>query len=215
MGLIEVHVFVRAPIPGRTKTRLARRIGAEAASDLYRAFVEDTLASLAALPELSLVLAATESHPFLVDLAERMGARLELQVEGDLGARMTASLERGLARGARALVVGSDAPTLPSGLVLEAARALDSADLVFAPAGDGGYVLVGARKVPRLQPVRWSTRHALADSWEANRDLVRELVAPWYDVDEADDLALLGAHLRLDPSAAPHTARALEALGRF
>lgn len=215
MGLTEVHVFVRAPIPGRTKTRLSARIGAEAACALYRAFVEDTVDSLADLSELSLVLAATEMHPFLEALAERTGARLELQVEGDLGARMAAALASGLRHGTRALVVGSDAPTLPSGLVLEAARALDTCELVFGPAGDGGYVLVGARKVPRFAPVRWSTRHALADSWEANGELVRGLVAPWYDVDEAEDLALLRAHLRLDRAAAPRTARALEALGRF
>lgn len=215
MGLTEVHVFVRAPIPGRAKTRLARRIGDEAACDLYRAFVEDTVASLAERPALSLVLSATERHPFLEALAARSGARFELQVDGDLGVRMEAALATSLARGPRALVVGSDAPTLPPGLVLEAARALETSELVFAPAGDGGYVLVGAARVPRLAPVRWSTRHALADSWEANGHLVRRLLPPWYDVDEPDDLALLRAHLRLDPAAAPRTARALETLGRF
>jgi hypothetical protein len=67
------------------------------------------------------------------------------------------------------VVVGSDIPEVTPQHIARAFAALGAHDLVFGPATDGGYWLVGARRRPALPAglfdrVRWSTPHALADT---------------------------------------------------
>lgn len=192
---------------GRVKTRL--QLDGERAVQLHRAFVADTLA---------LVARAAESRPLAVELAiagdvgafpEHAALSTGAQVPGDLGARMSHALG---ATPGPTLIVGTDAPSLPPRLLLAALEALESHEVVFGPASDGGYVLIGARGTAQLDGVRWSSEHALADSLARNPGA--KLLEPWYDVDTPADLALLRSHLRFDASAAPHSAAALFRDGR-
>jgi len=219
-------VFARAPIAGAAKTRLSPALGADGAARLYAAFLADTLAlaqsaQSAGLLETTLWLAAAADTdaPTLREVPGVTALRRRVQPSGDLGARMAAALDAGVASHGAALIIGSDAPTLPLALLRAARAALDRADLVLAPSADGGYVLIGAR-VP-VAPVlfegaRFSTRHALADTLAgaARLGLTALCVAPWYDVDTPDDLRLLRTHLTLVPSAAPLSAAALTELAR-
>jgi len=88
------------------------------------------------------------------------------QPRGDLGRRMGRTA-RGMPPGP-VVIVGSDIPSIAPRHIAEAFKALGSSDVVFGPAGDGGYWLVGLRRRPRfIDPfanVRWSTPHALADT---------------------------------------------------
>lgn len=206
-GRTRIAIFAREPVPGRTKTRLARDVGDATACALHRAFVLDVLARCRAHPALEPELHGADPGPFLASL----GVPLVPQVAGDLGARMA----HALAQGAR-LVVGTDAPTLPRAILDQAIDALGRDDVVIAPAADGGYVLVGARADPTFLcgPIRWSSPHTLADTIRSARAhrLGVVLTAPHHDVDTVDDLRLLRAHLALDPRAAPQTASAIEAL---
>lgn len=214
-------VFARAPIAGRAKTRLIPALGADGAARLYAAFLADTLAlahraaSVGLLePMLWLAAAADTDHPTLRNVPGVTPLPRRVQPTGDLGARMGAALDAGVASHRAALVIGSDAPTLPLALLATACAALTRADLVLGPSADGGYVLIGAR-VPigaaLFDGVRFSTRHALADTLAgaARCGLSAVCVAPWYDVDTPDDLRLLHTHLTLAPDAAPYTCSAL------
>jgi glycosyltransferase A (GT-A) superfamily protein (DUF2064 family) len=115
---------------------------------------------------------------------------------GDLGARMRRAIG-GCPRGP-VVLVGADIPLLAAAHIAHAFRLLGSCDLVFGPAEDGGFWLVGARRRPRspaiFGPVRWSTRHALAD---ALANLPGSTTIGWVerlaDVDDAN------AHQRLAP----------------
>ena len=93
------------------------------------------------------------------------GVPIAAQGRGDLGTRMrraVASCPPG-----PVVLVGSDIPALTASHIADAFRFLGDHDLVFGPAADGGFWLVGARRSPRLPPlfgpVRWSGPHALAD----------------------------------------------------
>lgn len=216
-------VFGRAPIAGTTKTRLIPALGADGAARLYAGFLADALAlarraHLAGLAEVTLWTAQSPDEPPLLAVAGASEVRRRPQAEGDLGLRMSVALSAGVASHGRALVLGSDAPTLPFSLVQAACAALERADLVFCPAADGGYVLIGARVV--VPPVlfdgaRFSTPHALADTLAGAARLGFSIARtnPWYDVDTPDDLRTLRTHLLLAPAAAPFTAQALAALG--
>ncbi len=217
-------VFARAPIAGSAKTRLAPALGVDGAARLYAAFLADTLtlahrAQSAGLLETTLWLAAAADAeaPTLRDVPGAMALPCRVQPTGDLGARMAAALDAGVASHGAALVLGSDAPTLPLALLASAYVALTRAELVLAPSADGGYVLIGAHapiNAALFDRVRFSTRHALADTLAGAKraGLSVTCVAPWYDVDTPDDLRLLRTHLLLAPNSAPRTARALSEL---
>jgi len=207
-----IAVFARAPVAGLVKTRLAKVLGDARAAELYAAFVVDTLAACASAGlETTLWVAGDPDHPALV--TPRGIARCA-QPDGDLGARMAAALEAGIERAGHALVVGSDAPTLPADYLVLASHwlATGEADVVLGPAADGGFYLAAARRPVRMfERVRWSARTTLAETAERARAHGARvaLLPPWYDVDEPEDLRLLRVHLALAPESAPATAREL------
>ncbi len=163
-------IYAKEPRLGAVKSRLARDIGAAAALRFY----EDTLRALVArvardvpwrcwlavTPD-SFARAARRQWRFLPREIGVIG-----QGRGDLGARMArsfASLPPG-----PAVLIGSDIPAIDRAHIAAAFAALGRHDTVFGPAEDGGYWLVGQRRLrslPRLfARVRWSGPHALADT---------------------------------------------------
>jgi hypothetical protein len=139
-----------------------------------------------------------------------------LQPEGDLGVKLGAAFDEGLRRYERVVIIGSDAPTLPIDLIVAAFDSLETNAIVLGPANDGGYYAIGASHSvrPSFERVRWSTTDAIADTKRANAQRQVATLAPWYDIDEPEDLAVLRAHLSVDPTAAPATARHLRELAR-
>lgn len=214
-----LYVFARAPEPGRVKTRLIPAVGAAGAARLHEAFVDDVCArTRGAAARRVLSVAGDPAHPALVALAAREGMAIEPQGEGDLGARMRGAIEAGLAGGAeRVAIVGGDVPLLPPAGVRAAFDALAQNDVVLAPAADGGYWLVGARRlVPSIfEGMAWGTASVFRESEARLRaDGIRFAVgAEAWDVDEPADLRRLAAALEGDPAAAPATRRALASLG--
>lgn len=94
------------------------------------------------------------------------------------------------------VIVGSDIPGIRCAHIRAAFAALGASDAVFGPAADGGYWLVGLKRIPRVPRafgnVRWSTKHALADTRANLAGLRIAEVAPLHDVDEKGDLARAG-----------------------
>lgn len=212
-----VMVFGKLPRPGRVKTRLAPVLGDEGAAELYDAFLEDVLARCRAAgadPQLWV-----PRRPGARDELSRRhpGVGLRWQPEGGLGVRLRAAFDAAFRDGVgRALVVGSDHPTLPPGHLEEALGALRAADACLGPTADGGYWAVGVRRRawPRaarlFEDVPWSTpevtEETLARADEAGVEV--RLVSAWYDVDEPGDLE----RLRRDVSDGSATAGRLERL---
>jgi uncharacterized protein len=212
-------LFAREPVPGRVKTRLAREVGAAAAASLYEAFLSDLAAALTSPGNWEAVLAYAELEAGPTLLATfRPPWDLVPQGEGPLGDRLQCAVVRARAAGRRhVLVAGSDAPTLTLEDISGAFRALQGdSDVVFAPAPDGGFSLVGMRD--NVDPaavfpagVRWSSEYALDDcrrSAEAKGYDVR-LLSSVPDIDEIADLPGVEALLAADPQLAPATRHAL------
>ncbi|MDH3200191.1 MAG: TIGR04282 family arsenosugar biosynthesis glycosyltransferase [Myxococcales bacterium] len=218
MELAQLAVFVRPPVAGVTKTRLAELLGDRGAAELYEAFVDDTLRLCKRIRSLGRVdvalWCAGAPADRVAEWAIRMGTPVRNQPEGDLGVRLDAAFEEGLARYERVVIIGSDAPTLPAGLIVDAFDSLTDASMVLGPASDGGYYAIGAshRVRPSFEGVRWSTSSTLDDTKKANAGIRVTITSPWYDVDEPGDLQLLRAHLSVAPSAAPATAEHLSRL---
>jgi rSAM/selenodomain-associated transferase 1 len=194
---VHVAVLAKAPVPGLAKTRLIPALGAEGAARLQRRFTREALrcAQQAVLGPVTLWCAPDAGHRFFRALQRTTGVRCLAQPAGDLGGRMHAAF-RLQGAGAPLLLIGTDCPVLRPAHLRQAARALvDGADAVFAPAEDGGYVLVGLR---RPQPalfaaMPWSTGRVMDETRARARAQglrVAELETLW-DVDEPRDLQRL------------------------
>ena len=108
---------------------------------------------------------------------------------------MRNAFERLFAAGYSTVVmIGSDLPSLPSSHLAQAFQYLrDRPDaLVIGPASDGGYYLIGLRRLwPALfTSIPWSTADVLktTTSIAETCGLTVSLVSPWHDVDTVDDL---------------------------
>jgi rSAM/selenodomain-associated transferase 1 len=210
-------LFARVPRRGRVKTRLARRIGAEAALLLHRALVRDALRFTVAAARASgaaPVVAWDGRSPAFGPAAIRQGP-------GNLGTRLRRVVRRLLGRGAgRVVVIGSDSPAAPRRGVRRAFSLLHKgADVVLGPAEDGGYWLLGVRadRPEIFRGIAWGTRSVLRRTVARARARGARvhLVDESWDVDRPSDLDRLRRALGGRASRrAPHSAAALRLLSR-
>lgn len=184
-------LFVKAPVAGRVKTRLAREVGTGRAAALFRHMLARTYA--AARGPWRAVL-AVDPPAALHDRTWPRDFDRMTQSEGDLGARMKNAFA---AFDGPTIIVGSDAPAMRAHHVRQAFRALRRHDAVFGPAADGGYWLIGlARRklAPNLfDGVRWSSAHALEGTLKTlPAGFSVAFLETLQDIDEAKDLPALG-----------------------
>jgi glycosyltransferase A (GT-A) superfamily protein (DUF2064 family) len=107
---------------------------------------------------------------------------------------MSHAIEAALAGGGDEVVlVGSDVPSLPPARITAAFDLLENgADVVLGPSEDGGYYLIGMRRlVPELfTGIAWGAGDVLGRTrgMAERAGLNVALVDPWYDVDRPEDL---------------------------
>lgn len=186
-------VFARAPEPGRVKTRLMPLLGEQGAARLHARLVEKALRTVAAAGFAKVHLYGSPVKDlFFERMQKRFGVRLCAQGRGNLGERMY----RALRRHPGSVLIGSDCPALRPADLRAAARALRrGADAVLSPAEDGGYALIGLRRVSRrlFEGVEWGSTRVLAQT----RLRLRRLRWRWvelrtvWDVDRPEDVARL------------------------
>jgi hypothetical protein len=202
-----IAVFARAPVAGLAKTRLIPLLGKEGAAAAQRAMTSRTLmtATAAAPEQVSLWTAGDNNHPFFMECVNRFKVICRPQCDGDLGMRMADALRMLLQKNQTVLLIGTDCPVLTAADLTAAAHALQQgANMVFTPAEDGGYVLVGAQAKnisgnasagfsQAFQAIDWGTSRVMAQTrnrlaaigWQRGREW-RELPALW-DIDTPDD----------------------------
>jgi hypothetical protein len=189
-------VFAKAPQPGRVKTRLAPLLGEQRAARLHGRMIESTLRTAAdsRFARLELHCAPHARHSSLSPIARRHSLVLQTQGRGDLGARMRRAFERTLRTADAVVLIGTDCPVLRPADLRAAVRALQGgADAVFAPAEDGGYALIGLRRVSArlFSGIEWGSDSVMRNTRQRLRELGwrwRELRTVW-DVDRPEDYA--------------------------
>lgn len=182
-------MLAKAPVAGLAKTRLMPAIGAHAAAVLQERLTERALRTAldARLGPVTLWCAPDCAHPSFRALAGQFAIALRPQADGDLGARMLATMQ-----GGPTLLIGTDCPALTPAHLHEAARALAAHAAVLVPAQDGGYVLIGsnAPQPGLFEGIAWSTPQVTAQT-RARADalgLSLGLLPPLWDVDTEVDL---------------------------
>ena len=162
-----VIVFAKAPVPGQAKTRLIPALGAEQAALLHAALTERaiTTAQKSGAEDVELCCTPNSEAAFFQYCAEDFDVSLTEQGDGDLGERMLRALDSALEHIERVIIIGADCPALTAKHIQHAASALDDADVVLAPAEDGGYVLIGATRThaKMFADITWGTSSVLAE----------------------------------------------------
>lgn len=189
-------IFAKAPIPGQAKTRLIPALGQVGAANLHARLVLRTLENSIAAGIGTVVLwcASTCDHPFFKACRQQFNVQLETQHGNDLGQRMMNALEYSLQHFRQVLLIGTDCPDMDGQTLRNAALALQhTAPIVFIPAKDGGYALIGVRndKAPAIfDNIDWGTTSVM----EQTRNALRTQNLIWYelpslaDIDTPDDL---------------------------
>lgn len=148
-------VFVKNPIPGKVKTRVAATVGDEKAVTVYLELLKHTKAVITkwlAEPEEKAQKRAVIYYGDYInpnDLWDDAYFLKKLQVSSpDLGRRMQAAFEEELtSEAARAVIIGSDCLALRPTHLAAAFERLNENDAVIGPADDGGYYLLGMKKL--------------------------------------------------------------------
>lgn len=205
-----VLVMAKAPRPGSVKTRLEPVLGPLGCARLQAALLVRTVTIAQDVAPGSTCVAfdppdaAGEMRALVPD-----GVRMFAQVSGDLGVRLAVATETVLTwRPGPLVVIGTDAPTLTAKLLDRAATELRGHDVVFGPALDGGYYLVGLRQpcpeVFAIDPSLWSGPEVLAASRAAaeRAGLTVGLLPALRDLDTPADATVLRSDPHLPPALA-------------
>lgn len=194
-------LFTRYPEPGTTKTRLIPVLGPEGAAEFQRRLTERAAQIAAATrSRRGLLLEIRHSGGSQAEMRQWLGQEFSYRPQGpgDIGTRMEACFRAAFEEGAeRAVLIGADIPALSPAILSRAFDGLDRCDLVFGPAADGGYYLIGATAAGFRRSgaflasgITWGAPDVLVQTLRRVRDahLTCTLLEPLADVDGPADL---------------------------
>src|SRR5215211_6606245 len=211
-GLCALAVMTKAPRAGEVKTRLTPPLTPEEAAALNVCLLRDTATAISA--------AVADGGAAGIAVYTPVGAEavwaeilpghfaLVAQREGTFGVRLTHAVDDLLRIGFHSIcLIDSDSPTVPAKAYRQAIDALSSPGdrMVLGPSGDGGYYLIGLKKLHRrvFAEIDWSTERVAAQTLERAReiDLEVELLPTGFDVDDRATLRRLCQELLAEGAA--------------
>ena len=202
-------IFAKAPLAGRVKTRLC--LSDSDAQMLHEAFVQDVITRSRG-PWQQTLWTTDAEHPFFATFQLPVHA----QVGTSLGQRLSHAFAESLKAFERVVVIGTDAPHLPANHITNAFTALDANDVVIGPSCDGGYYLLGMRRMmPDIfhSEMDWGGEDIFTQTLSilGNHGYSPSVLPFWFDVDRPADLRRLSVWPDLDQL--PATQHALKQLG--
>ncbi len=183
-------VFIKNPIKGKVKTRLAKDVGDEKALQIYLQLLEHTRQVAGSLPQ---VRKQVHYSHFIDDGDEWKTPLFEKKLQGgeSLGERMGFGFEKAFIQSPSVVIIGSDCPKISKEILKEAFDALLQSDVVIGPTLDKGYYLLGMNHFhPQLfQEIPWSTEKVLPLTLEKCKasSLKVHLLPTLSDVDYLED----------------------------
>ena len=182
-------IFTRNPELGKGKRRLAAKVGDQVALDIYNFLLDHTVKITSKLYAEKMVYYSDEIWE--QDIWDNTVYDKKLQQGEDLGIRMLNAFQDGFSRGyEKIIIIGSDMYDLDQADLEDAFRALSQNDFVVGPAEDGGYYLLGMKKLkPELFTNKdWGTSTVLTDTLTDLKDEKKVLLETRNDVDYYEDI---------------------------
>ncbi len=187
-------IFAKYPREGEVKTRLAATLGFKKATEFSRVCAEHVFSELRAVKSCTAhIFYGGESDGENMKKWCGGGFEYTAQYGGDLGARMENAFKKVFKNGAKKVVIiGTDAPDISAEIIEDAFKKLDESDVVIGPAFDGGYYLLGMKKIygELFKNVAWSTDSVFKSTMEIaqQNNLSVAVLKTLQDIDTEDDL---------------------------
>lgn len=230
--LCALGIMTKAPEPGKVKTRLTPPLAPEEAAEMNKCFLQDIAQSITT--------ACQQSHSRGVGVYTPLGA--ESAYEGilppdfflvpqrghDFGERLIFAAEDLFKLGfASVCLINSDSPTVPALSFAVAANELARPGdrIVLGPSDDGGYYLIGLKKVCRriFEEIDWSTERVFDQTIRRAEEIGSpvHLLPTGFDVDDRVTLKRLWqdlvenvpGHAALAPNTALYLKKLVEEKG--
>ncbi|RKS55108.1 hypothetical protein BC962_0064 [Gillisia mitskevichiae] len=182
-------IFTRNPELGKVKTRLAKDVGDQTAFDIYKFLLDHTLTITKTLAVTKEVYYSEKIHNN--DIWDEALYNKKLQKGKDLGERMKNAFASGFKNGyTNIIIIGSDMYDMSSEDLMLAFQKLEETDYVIGPAEDGGYYLLGMRKLNSVifEDKEWGTQTVLKDTLQDLDQESKTLLAVKNDVDYFSDI---------------------------
>ena len=179
-------LLAKRPRKGFVKTRLATSLGDEAAFRIYEELLQRTNQTLLETKVPVKVFLAGEG-----DYQPPSDFKVLEQSKGDVGERMQHAISEALQTHDQVVLVGSDIPDLSPAIIAKAFSELENKEVVFGPSEDGGYYLIGMRRMHAslFHGITWSASSVLKETLRKceEEELSVSLVDTLNDIDtEAD-----------------------------
>lgn len=141
-------VFLKLPVAGAVKTRLAKHVGDAKACAIYRTLVSRQLEQLPQGWPVRIYYTGQGGEAQVRAWIHQDDFHYVPQINGDLGARLHCAFEETFQAGySSAIAIGGDCPYLTADTIRGAALRMQEADVIFGPALDGGYYLIGMKQL--------------------------------------------------------------------
>jgi rSAM/selenodomain-associated transferase 1 len=182
-------IFTRNPILGKVKTRLAKSVGNEIALEIYQFLLNKTKEVTLNIPADKVVFYSEEITN--KDIWDATIYKKELQKGRDLGAKMSNAFKTCFKDGyEKVVLIGSDLFDLEEFHIREAFEKLEKNDAVIGPALDGGYYLLGLKKMhPTIfMNKNWGTATVRKNTMKNLEKVNVHLLPILNDVDVIEDI---------------------------
>ncbi|WP_088323715.1 TIGR04282 family arsenosugar biosynthesis glycosyltransferase [Polaribacter tangerinus] len=182
-------IFTRNPELGKVKTRLAKKIGAEKALEIYKFLLQKTKEVTSKVTASKVVYYSVKVRDN--DIWPNAVFQKKQQKGTDLGERMYNAFENGFNDGyKKILIIGSDLYDLTSEKIDNAFKSLEKNEVVLGPAKDGGYYLLGMKTIHKNLFVnkKWGGPTVIQDSLNDLADKKVFLLPILNDIDIFEDI---------------------------
>ena len=182
-------IFTRNPELGKVKTRLAKTVGDKTALDIYLFLLQKTKEVTK-----SITCDKTVYYSEKIiedDLWNRSNYQKREQFGKDLGEKMKNAIEDGFKKKyTKIIVIGSDLFDLKPSLINDAFEKLDNNDVIIGPAADGGYYLIGLKKLHLkiFENKNWGTSTVREDTLKNLEKVNVHLLPMLNDIDVIEDI---------------------------
>jgi len=160
-------VFQKNPVLGKVKTRVAATLGEEQALDIYMQLLKHTYSIINQLQGIDTFIYFSDNLKSGLDEIFVEAIQFRVQNGIDLGSRMKNAFKDVFNESyEKAVIIGTDCPEITASIIYEAFEKLVLTDVVFGPAVDGGYYLLGKKEIESnlFDNMTWSHQHVLSDS---------------------------------------------------
>jgi rSAM/selenodomain-associated transferase 1 len=184
-------VFIKNPVLGKVKTRLAKSIGDEKALHVYHLLLDHTQKTVRRINTDKAVYYSDYINED--DIWKNAEFQKFVQLGDNLGKRMSKAFLESFKMGyKKVVIIGGDCFELNEKIINDAFKILEENEVALGPAKDGGYYLLGMRNYywQLFENKIWSTQTVLSDTLLdlSNLNLSFKLLPTISDVDDEKDL---------------------------